>query len=126
VAAACAVSPCLAACGGSRSAGQCVGPQLRLAVSGRDAPRLQVTGRFFGTDCPDTNHSPPASPMRGIRVALVQGDQVVEVATVDAHGTRGEFSAMVSIPPGFAPGPALVTADTARAEVTLGRLEPGP
>lgn len=57
--------------------------------------------------------------MRGIPLAITEGMRSAGLGKADAHGDLGAFTVTVTVPDGFVRGPAIVTAYTDEAPVTL-------
>ncbi len=105
----------LATAGCMSSSGSCVGPSIdvqpREAAPGDE---VTVTGSWFREGCADAGGSvggrraDQESPLTGLHVAFVQGDEVVDLATVDAAGHDFGFAVEVTVPTGATAGTGLV------------------
>jgi hypothetical protein len=112
------------ACGSSSAdhqASSCPHPSLRLKVSAAQsrvqpptfAPAAAVTA--LGTQFTKCATGTPAAagsktPLKGVRLFIVQGSQHISVAGVDAGDPNAGFSATFGLPPGLTSGPARVQA----------------
>lgn len=69
---------------------------------------LYAAGRQFDVRCVDPTQASGAA--QGIRLYVVQGDQRVSVAQLNASGVDNSFSTSFGVPTNLAPGPALLVA----------------
>lgn len=76
----------------------CPGGQFRLSAETSPVKgQITLTGQYFMDSCPDTNRSPAARPVKGIKILFVQGKKEREIARVDAS-FNFEVSTVVTIP----------------------------
>ncbi|GAA0288336.1 hypothetical protein [Kineococcus aurantiacus] len=131
----------LALCPTGASA-SCVGPSLTVgpapattAPAPDPAPApvprtgsFDVAGEWFRDGCDDTAGTPacaPApgeSPLAGVDLVLEQGGTRWTLGTADAGGRRDRYAVRwtVELPPGVAPGGAVLTAAAATLPVLVG------
>ncbi|MGH2689533.1 MAG: hypothetical protein ACRDKW_12085 [Actinomycetota bacterium] len=116
----CVVLACSAVVWGSPAGAKCLVPRVFLEpAEGVPGTAALVSGNAK-LDCGLSNQSAP--PPEALTIRFQQGGRVVDLGTVTPDGD-GDYSASLAVPPDARPGPAVFSADRAKAGFTVGPAE---